>query len=104
MTPVPLEEFHADTFAEYINGEFQVLDDLPVPFTLRMVGVQEQSKSPHQEVFTLIFHGPGQNFLPQGIHKLQHSELGEIDLFLVPVGQDAQGFQYEAVFNRLIPG
>ncbi len=102
MTPVTLEELHADRFAEYINSEFQVLDYLPVQFALRMVEVQERSKSPQQEIFALLFHGPGQYFMPQGIHKLKHSQLGEIDLFLVPVGQDPQGFQYEAVFNRLI--
>lgn len=30
--------------------------------------------------------------------------LGRFDLFLVPVGQEADGFLYEAVFNRLLPG
>jgi hypothetical protein len=41
-------------------------------------------------------------FLPQGMRKLQHETVGELDLFLVPVGQDAQGFQYEAAFNHVL--
>lgn len=102
MMPITLQELHADTFAPYIQAEFQVLDDLPVQVALQLVEVHGRSQLPHQEIFTLVFHGPGSYFIPQGIHKLKHSVLGEIDLFLVPVGQDPQGFQYEAVFNRLI--
>ena len=40
--------------------------------------------------------------MPQGIHRLTHSNLGELELFLVPVGRDSAGFQYEAAFNNLI--
>jgi hypothetical protein len=36
--------------------------------------------------------------LPQGIQRLSHAELGELDLFLVPIGPDAQGMRYEAAF------
>ncbi len=102
MTSVTLEELHADQFAEYIHSEFQVLDYQPVQFTLRLVDVRERLKLPHQESFALLFRGPVQYFMPQGIHQLNHGSLGEIDLFLVPVGQDAEGYQYEADFNRLI--
>ncbi len=102
MTSVTLEELHADRFTEQIHTEFQVLDYLPVQYTLLLLEVQERSKSPRQESFALLFRGPAQYFMPQGMHKLTHSSLGKIDLFLVPVGQDAEGFQYEAVFNRLI--
>ncbi len=97
-----LDELHVDVFAEYIHSEFQVMDDPSIQLALQLVEVTERTKSPHQEIFNLLFHGPAQYFLPQGIHKLNHGRLGEIELFLVPVGQDAQGFQYEAVFNRLV--
>ena len=97
-----LEGFHADRFAESINSEFQVVDHPSAEFALQLVEVNERVKSSHQENFALLFHGPALFFLPQGIHKLRHSHLGELDLFLVPVGQDSEGFQYEAVFNRLV--
>jgi len=32
---------------------------------------------------------------------LQHERMGTIDLFLVPIGKDESGFQYESVFNRV---
>jgi hypothetical protein len=27
--------------------------------------------------------------------------MGQLDLFIVPIRQDAQGFYYEAIFNRI---
>ena len=55
-----------------------------------------------QENFSVLFHGPLERFLPQGMVGLRHETLGEFELFLVPVARDTDGFQYEAVFNRLI--
>ena len=49
--------------------------------------------------FSVYFHGPGDFFLPQRIYKLEHEQLGEQELFLVPVGQNERGFRYEAVFS-----
>lgn len=102
MTHVALEELHVDQFRDCLNSDFQVVDDPPVDLALRLAEVHDRSKSPQQEVFALLFHGPAQYFMPQGMYQLKHSGLGEIELFLVPVDQDSQGFQYEAVFNRFI--
>jgi hypothetical protein len=49
--------------------------------------------------FSAYFYGPGDFFLPQRIYKLEHEQMGEVELFLVPVGQDQRGFRYEAVFS-----
>lgn len=49
--------------------------------------------------FTLLFRGPPQPVLPQGIQLLQHPSLVETGIFLVPLGPDALGMQYEAIFN-----
>ncbi len=46
--------------------------------------------------FSLVFHGgPG---LTQGTHQLTHAELGDLDLFLVPIGRDGEVVRYEAAF------
>ncbi len=97
-----LEDVHKDTFIDYLKDEFQVQDRQPDEFSIRLVGISDRSVSPRQECFTLLFRGPAAYFLPQGIHTLKHNQLGEFDLFLVPIAKDQQGYQYEAVFNRLV--
>jgi hypothetical protein len=49
--------------------------------------------------FSLIFHGPREPARPQGIMRLSHAELGDDDLFLVPLGPDERGMRYEAVIS-----
>jgi len=53
------------------------------------------------EKFSLVFRSLRDEALPQGIHRLKHSELGEIDLFLAPImARAGRGLQYEAIINR----
>lgn len=52
-----------------------------------------------REPFSLIFCGPAEPYLPQHMYTLHHEEIGQIELFLVPVNQDVNGFYYEAVFG-----
>jgi hypothetical protein len=49
--------------------------------------------------FSLMLSGPRNPSLPQGTYAVQHPELGVIELFLVPAGQDAQFTQYAVTFN-----
>jgi hypothetical protein len=48
--------------------------------------------------FSLVFRGPAEPVLRQGSYGLSHQELGELELFLVPIGPDAEGMRYEAAF------
>jgi hypothetical protein len=56
-------------------------------------------RSPRVEPFSVILRGPPQPLLPQATYPLSHPVHGVIELFIVPVGRDAQGVQYEAIFN-----
>ena len=69
--------------------------------SLELTDVSELKLYPRQEEFTLEFRGPSDMFLGQGIRNFTHEEMGEFELFIVPVRQDAQGFYYEAIFNRM---
>lgn len=88
--------------SEHVGTGFDVLDDPSREYRLTLTRVVEHVKSETQETFSLFFHGPSTALMQQGIRTLKHDRLGELSMFLVPVGQDAQGFQYEAVFNHLI--
>lgn len=50
--------------------------------------------------FSLVFQDPGPpGSHHQGIYRLEHPELGALDLFLVPIGPDAEGMRYQAIFT-----
>ena len=52
--------------------------------------------------FALLFRHatlPRNAHLPQSTYHLNHATLGSVDLFLVPLGPDAQGMRYEAIFT-----
>jgi hypothetical protein len=90
------------SMAEYVNAEFYVLDDPSNSLRLKLTGIVEHVKNESQETFSIFFHGPPTMFMQQGLRHLKNESLGEVSMFLVPVGQDADGFQYEAVFNHTI--
>ena len=91
-----------DALAEYVNTSFVVLDAPTAPVTVQLTEVTPRRATQRQEMFSLMFYGPTDHFLPQHTYKLQHARLGEFDLSLVPIGRDKDGFIYEAAFNRLI--
>ena len=49
--------------------------------------------------FSLIFVAKQERVLPQRLYRIEHEGLGTMALFLVPVGKDASGVQYQALFN-----
>jgi len=61
--------------------------------------LQQAREQGVREPFLLLFSGPLEPFLEQHMYTLQHDELGMIEMFLVPVKQDENGYYYEAVFG-----
>ena len=49
--------------------------------------------------FSLIFTGEAERLLAQHLYWLEHEAMGQVELFLVPVGKSPQGFLYQALFN-----
>lgn len=52
-----------------------------------------------RESFSVLFRAPPNWRYPQTTYRVSHSRLGELSMFLVPVGPDESGMQLEAVFN-----
>jgi len=96
-----LAEIKPNMLTEHVGTEFAVLDEPSRVFCLGLTSIVEHVKTEHQEAFSLFFHGPSDPFMLQGIHKLKHDKLGELEIFLVPVARDQDGFQYEAAFNHI---
>lgn len=80
---------------------FRICPDAAHAVEVALAWADNRGSTPRQERFSLVFRGPLEAFLPQRLYRVGHDVLGEFDLFLVPIAQDAEGFQYEAVFNRL---
>jgi hypothetical protein len=49
--------------------------------------------------FALTFVTRDPRILPQGLYRLTHERSGEVSIFLVPSGKDAEGVTYHATFN-----
>ena len=90
-----------EAFSQNANSKFQVQNDDNTPVELELVEVTELKVYPQQQEFTLTFRGPLNQFLDQGVRQFTHDQMGQFELFIVPVKQDAEGFYYEAVFNRI---
>lgn len=102
-----LENFVAATFAPLIGTPFAVRLDDASTFPLRLSEASEASGEGARAAaalgrrvpFSLLFHGPVAPVLAQRTHRVEHERLGAFDLFLVPIGPDADGMRYEAVFG-----
>lgn len=96
-----LDRLDRATFLPLVDSTFAVGDPGASALGLRLAGTGHAGAGlpGRREPFSLIFQGPLQPLLPQGIHRLLHPELGEIAIFLVPVGPQGQAMQYEAIFS-----
>lgn len=91
-----------DDFVQQANTKFEIQLEEQKVIELELTEISEAKRNGSQEQFALIFRGPLDVFLEQSTRSVSHKHFGQFDLFLVPVSQDAQGFYYEAVFNRFI--
>ncbi|HET6975065.1 MAG TPA: hypothetical protein VFI24_01995 [Pyrinomonadaceae bacterium] len=90
-------------FAKHVDTKFRILVDAPQPIDLTLVSVTPRRVEPHEQAgmerFSVMFMGPKEIFLPQQTYRVSHPEMGEFDIFLVGLGQEPEGFRYEAVYN-----
>jgi hypothetical protein len=98
-----LDRLTAHSFAPHEGTDFTVHLAPDVPIHLRLTTVTRfplQPHAPRPEPFSLEFVGPAAPLLPQAIYPLEHPDMGDVDLFLVPLGPGpGGGVRYEAVFN-----
>jgi hypothetical protein len=94
-----LDRVSADDFEPLLHSRFRVTaGDLSLDFELVEVKGRKsatQARSP----FCLLFKGPRDKLLPQQMYRLEHETLDPMELFLVPVREDENGYYYEAVFG-----
>ncbi len=103
------------TFRPYLSDYFQTTDGFGTPLSLLLLSLNDLPSPPsfttrqkekdwRENCFSITFRGPLALPLRQNTYKLKHPVLGELQIFLVPVGQVAPSSawrDYEAVFNRM---
>ncbi len=97
------ERLSAEDFSKHLHTKFRVRAEGPLEVELELAEVAGYrggaSEAAGMERFSLFFEGPSNVFLQQGVYALDHAQLGEQILLLVPVGRSEGRFRYEAVFN-----
>lgn len=89
-------------FSKNLNTKFHVTDsDRKIEVELIEVQPHKSRQQEQQGVkgFSIIFRGPGDTRLSQQTYRLKHEQMGEFDIFLVPISRGDDSYQYEAVFN-----
>jgi len=87
-------------FSKHLNSKFNLnFDGRHVQLELSEVKayLPQEHEQQGMERFSTLFKADA--YLPQSLYHLSHDQMGELDLFLVPVGGDQRGYQYEAIFN-----
>lgn len=109
FVPVPSPFTHA-TFAPHVGDRFVTTGD-GAPLALELVEARRIALKPmdgralgrsgfvRRDPFALLFRGPHERPLPQGLRPFTHPALGTFELHIVPVGPGETGLLYEAIFN-----
>lgn len=88
-------------YEEQLDTVFTVVWDSVEPMELRLVNVRGVISTPRNEQFAIEFKSEDKRFLNQGIQLMKHPVFGELELFITPIGSEADGVVYEAAFNYL---
>lgn len=96
-----LDNLNSRVFADQLHTTFHVRVSGSSILDLELIEVTEKDQSPNFEQFSLTFKGPLTPHFPQGTYSFEHSKLGAVDLFVVPLGPESGGMRYEVIFNRL---
>ena len=89
-------------FSRHLNSRFKLTlqdQDLELELIEVKAYLPQANEQSGMERFSIFFDGPGNIHLPQGLYRLEHEQMGEFEIFLVPISGDQAGFRYEAVFN-----
>lgn len=92
-----------EDFADKVGDVFAVSEqDVPaIPLTLTEAEPLNPARGKRgvRPPFSLVFLARDPRVLPQRLYRMEHDELGELTIFLVPIGKDAEGVSYHATFN-----
>lgn len=96
-----LDKLTLADFTPHLHQSISIRFTSDVTLSAELVEANAWGEVPdnQRQPFNLIFRTPQKEHYPQAIYTLIHPVLGELSIFLVPLGPTAEGMRYEAVFN-----
>ena len=95
-------ELVPDTFSGHIGTSFTATPTFagePLELVLSECETNPPNPVSDRRPFSLIFRADTPDALPQQIFELAHTEIGEVALFLVPLGPQDGRMRYQAVIS-----
>lgn len=90
-------------FSQHVNTIFRVNLDAENSVDLELTEVKGYTTKHHEQTgmerFSVYFQGPSEPLLQQQLYNFQHEQMGEFEIFVVPIAKNDAGFRYESVFN-----
>lgn len=96
-----LHELASADFKRHVGEQFRIHygGAQPLPVQLSEVADAPSLAANLRAPFSLLFHGPADGWLQQGTYTFEHDAMGRMDIFVVPLGSDAEGMRYEVIFG-----
>lgn len=98
-----LDHVTMETFEPHVGTSFWAEFPSGGKVELRLVRAAKVMESEAARLdrhpFSLYFVGPKTFLLRQSIYHVTHPEMDAMDIFIVPVGETGDTYQYEAVFT-----
>ena len=94
------DQFQWETFNNQLDQVFQIRGEFgTIEATLveckKLSGPPLNDRAP----FSIVMRGPMEPQLEQSSYTVENDAMGSMEIFLVPLGPDKTGMQYEAVFT-----
>ena len=89
-------------FSSHLNTTFkiQISDEIQLDAELIEITKLNNYSPLQRNPFSIVFRTDQKNeYYQQGIFTIIHPEIGNLELFLTPIGFDKIGMIYEAVFS-----
>ena len=96
-----LDRVTSTDFRAHLGEEFRIHYGGEQPLAVRLSEVTDLRANPGiaRAPFSLLLHGSKEGWLRQGLYAIEHPRMGRAELFIVPLGNDAQGMRYEIIFG-----
>ena len=101
--PMELDRISAQDFRNHLGSALTVTAPSGESCELKIFAVRDLEKEPRpgtlRAAFAVEFAGPAGLTMPQQIYSVRHADLGDAEIFIVPLAPDVYGSKFEALFN-----